>query len=162
MACCVPVGLIGRSKIVVGDRDQVGFRVASIRRSAPLHLRAEDRATSGATGRGFGAPEGCSSVRSVSDDTTDLTASSTNTTRRLTWPDEVFGKHKVAGLLVVESPFGCAVTPRMWTRRVEDMHDEQHVGPLQGHSVDVEEVWGEQPACLSPKERSPVRLRGPA
>lgn len=62
---------------------------------------------------------------------------------------------KLRACWVVHSPVGFAVTPRMWTRRGHHLHHHQHVNTPQGDRVEVEEIRGQQPRRLDPKERSP-------
>src|SRR4051812_29145968 len=56
---------------------------------------------------------------------------------------------------VVHAVVGCAVTPRMWTRRLA-IHDEQHVETAQPGGVEVEEVGGQQSGGLGSDEGAPV------
>jgi hypothetical protein len=61
----------------------------------------------------------------------------------------------------VQAVVGCAVTPRIWTRRAADLHHEQDVEPAQAKGVEVEEVRGPQARCLRAQEGAPTGIRLP-
>jgi hypothetical protein len=59
------------------------------------------------------------------------------------------------------SPLAWVVTPRMCTRRLRDLHQEQHVDTRQPDRVDVQEIAGKDPLGLRAQELRPGRPRPP-
>jgi hypothetical protein len=61
-----------------------------------------------------------------------------------------------------QAPVGCAVTPTTCTLPCGDLHEEQHVDPLEEHRIDGEEVAGQHRVRLGRSETASRSVRSAA
>ena len=83
-------------------------------------------------------------------------ASWSRSTKRTCRPRSPSTSSRFRACWVTQRPFGWAVTPARWTRRVQ-LNEEQHIQPPRRHGLDGEEVARDDPRSLLARERPPGR-----